>query len=104
MKHSPMGKKTAAGLLRHAVVDGKEKYVRIAIRRRRTPLCADELEGFLCQYMTENGVDMIAIRDRATELFQEHQYEEAGALCSVLDFIALFLKLTIGADPQGPTE
>ncbi|MBU5231250.1 hypothetical protein KQI15_14665 [Intestinimonas butyriciproducens] len=87
-----MKKKPAAGLMRHAIVDGKEKYARIAIRRRRTPLYAFELVGVLNEYMTPEGLDIEAMRTAATEIFaQEHpDYEYGGMILSALDFARVF--------------
>ncbi len=74
-------------------VNGVQKYARIPIRRRRTPMYSYELEEILFQYMTENGVDVEAIKARARELFENDDCENAGLLCSALDFLELFERI-----------
>lgn len=74
-------------------VDGIQKYARIPVRRKRTPMYSYELEEILFQYMTENGVDMDSKRTKAAELFANDDCEEAGLLCSALDFMALFERI-----------
>lgn len=85
---------TSAGLIKDSV-NGVEKYQRIPIRRRRTPLFAYELEGILYRYLTEDGVDEKAIREKAAELFANGENENAGLLLSALDFMDLFARIAI---------
>lgn len=85
---------TSAGLIKDSV-NGVEKYQRIPIRRRRTPLFAYELEGILYRYLTKDGVDENAIREKSAKLFADGECENAGMLLSALDFMDLFARITI---------
>lgn len=94
-----MEKKPAAGLIRHAVVDGKEKYARIAFRRRRTPLYAEDLAAILGSYMGENGVvDVAAMHEDAWKLSNAGQWEQSGMLICALDFIDLFGRIAFAEE------
>ena len=80
------------GIIRDSV-NGEAKYCRIPIRRRRTPMYSYELEEILLKYMRDDGVDTDAIKRDALELFNTGHCEDAGILCSALDFIELFERI-----------
>ena len=85
-------------------VDGVAKYCRIPVRRRRTAMYSYELEELLQKYMQPDGaVDEDAIKRDALELFNSDQCEDAGLLCSTLDFIELMRRVSFGdgGDPDG---
>lgn len=85
---------TSAGLVKDSV-NGVEKYQRIPIRRKRTPIYSSELEGILYRYMTVEGVNEEAIKSDAENLLGDGEYEKAGILLSALDFMDLFARITI---------
>lgn len=87
------------GIIRDSV-NGENKYCRIPIRRRRTALYSYELEEILYKYMGENGVDTDAIKRDALELFENNNGEDAGILCSVLDFMDLFERLAFADEKE----
>ena len=74
-------------------VNGRRCYCRVPIRRRRTPICAEELEEVLWAYMDEDGVDTNAIKAKVMELDGRSEFEQAGRLLSVLDFVSLFERI-----------
>lgn len=82
-------------------VDGKVKYCRLPIRRRRTPMYSYELEELLWTYMTETGVDTERIKCDATSLFKQEAYEDAGLLCSLLDFIEVIGRISVAPNGMG---
>lgn len=88
-----MGKGLQKSGLIHDDVKGKAKYYRIPIRRKRTPIYAEEMEGILYRYMTQDGVDREKIKAEATRLFSEGEYENSGLMLSVLDFMDLFERI-----------
>lgn len=88
-----MKDKSESGIIRDSV-NGEAKYCRIPIRQRRTPIYSYELEEILHQYTKNGCVDVEAIQEDAVELFANNQCEDAGLLCSVLDFIKLFGRIS----------
>lgn len=83
-------------------VDGMAKYCRIPVRRRRTAMYSYELEELLHKYAQPNGVvDEDAIKRDALELFNGDQCEDAGLLCSALDFIELMGRIKFDGGGEG---
>lgn len=83
-------------------VDGVAKYCRIPVRRRRTAIYSYELEELMHKYAQPDGaVDEDAIKRDALELFNSDQCEDAGLLCSVLDFIDLMRRVRFGDGGEG---
>lgn len=74
-------------------VNGVNKYCRIPIRRKRTPMYAEELEGVLYRFMSADGVDREGIRQEANKLFENGDYENSGLMISALDFMDLFERI-----------
>lgn len=81
-----------SGIIRDSV-NGVNKYCRVPIRRKRTPLYAEEMEGVMYRYMTKDGVDRDAIKEEANRLFADGEYENSGIMLSVLDFMDLFERI-----------
>ena len=47
----------------------------------------------LWAYMDEDGVDTNAIKAKVMELDERSEFEQAGRLLSVLDFVSLFERI-----------
>lgn len=84
---------TSAGLIKDSV-NGVAKYQRIPIRRKRTPIYAEEMEGILFRFMTKDGVDTDGIKMEASRLIEIGEYENAGLMLSALDFMDLFERIS----------
>lgn len=96
-----MGKGLQKSGLIHDDVNGKAKYYRIPIRRKRTPIYAEEMAGVLYRYMTKDGVDRERIKAEAQRLFEAEEPENAGIMLSVLDFMDLFERILFVHDGEG---
>lgn len=96
-----MGKGLQKSGLIHDDVNGQSKYYRIPIRRKRTPIYAEEMEGILYRYMTKDGVDREGIKAEAQRLFEAKELENSGIMLSVLDFMDLFERILVVRDGEG---
>lgn len=63
-----------------------------------------EFEEILYKYMRDDCVDTDAIKRDALELFNTDHCEDAGILCSALDFVEIFERIAFLCEPTESKE
>ena len=79
--------KKEASVIRDSVNE-KQKYCRIPIRRKRTPILAEEFQAML-EYQLSNVLTAQDMKERVISLDSEQRYEEAGKIITYLDFMKI---------------